>query len=319
MAAEHSKNTNHYQVGCSIYDKNLKLLKRYRGNLCVFLDDGSYFVSDLNAYKIKKINPLGSVIWEKTHPVHHSLSYFEKENLLLAISLESSRIRGPMAEYSSIIAFDMDGNTRHYFSGVQRQRELQKKLPRYQLRLRTNFQVREPLFEDTHANAVYRIPANILSQWHPAFTEGNFIVTLGRQYGVAIFDPTFQYILWRMDITSHRYIHDAQVTPDGKILYYQNAFNENFNSRIEILDPVQRSLIWYFPKDSSMKAPAQGGVQLLENGNILYSDITNNTSRVVEVDSLGNLLKNIELPEDPGNFQDVKVRNLSNFLKNSLL
>jgi len=319
-AAAHSKSLSyHYQAGCSIYDKDLKLLKRYPGNFCVFLDDGSYYVSDLNAYKIKKIDSHGSVIWERTYPVHHSLSYFEEENLLVAITLETSRIRGPLAEFSSIVAFDVDGNVRHYFGGAQQQLKLDKKLPRYRLRLRTNFQVREPLWEDTHANAVYRIPKNILSQWHPAFTEGNFLVTLGRQYGIAIFDPTFTYILWRMDISSYRYIHDAQVTPDGKILYYQNAFNEEFNSRIEILDPVQRTLVWYYPKDTSMKAPAQGGTQLLENGNILYSDITNNVSRVVEVDPLGNLLKNVEIPEDPGNIQDVKAKDLSNFLKNSLL
>lgn len=316
--AHSQENFIHYQAGCSIYDQNFKLLRRYTGNLCVFLENGSHFVSDLNAHKIKKIDPRGTTIWERMFPVHHSLSFFENENILVALTIETSRIRGPLAEFSSIVALDVDGKIRHYFSGIEQQSLLQKKIPRYGLRTRTNPNVRLALFEDTHANAVYKIPPNILSLWHPAFASGNYIVTLGRHFGVAIFDPTFTDILWQMEIPSYRYIHDAQVTPDGKILYYQNAFNEQINSRIEILDPVQRTIVWYYPKDKSMKAPAQGGAQLLENGNILYSDITGDVSQVIEVDRYGKIVRKTQIPEDPGNYQDIKATNLSAYLQNSL-
>lgn len=273
---------------------------------------------DSNSRKLKRIDPKGITLWERSYPVHHALRFFEPENILVATVLENSRIRGVLAEYSSIVALHPDGSLFSYFSGIQNISILEQVIRNYSLRLRTNLIRRDALFEDTHANSIYKIPPNILSTWHPAFKAGNFIVTLGRLYGVMILDKSLQNVLWFKEIPSERYIHDAQVTTDGKILYYQNAFNKNNNSRIEIIDPVQNTVVWYYPKDKSMTAPAQGGAQILEDGRVLFSDITGEASSLVIVDRYGNLQLRKVIPENAEDYQEVKRLDLTDYLRNSL-
>src|SRR3990167_7448995 len=86
--AEISTN-KHYVIGCNIYDENLKLIKSFVGDLCIFLDDGSFISTMGGESKITRFGPTGEKTWERNFFVHHSLVLSNDKKRVLFLSSQA--------------------------------------------------------------------------------------------------------------------------------------------------------------------------------------------------------------------------------------
>ena len=107
------------------------------------------------------------------------------------------------------------------------------------------------------------------------------------------------------------------------LIFYDNGTPERPETRLVEYDLVKREIFWQYPKELNPEffSKKMGGIQLLENGNILYNDLTKSADvyevtpkgEKVESFSLGNKYS-LDLQDDP--FQQIKKVDLSKFLEN---
>lgn len=318
-------------VSCTIYNLDSKIMMRVPGGLCVFLDDGSYVTSDDSTFSLARVDPIGRVLWRQKLQVHHQLNLDNKKENLLLLTSSIHKSHGKRVRYDRIEARDLNGKLIKHFdffdhvdelikiAGVPKTFDNPVDAPHHGL----------PHHEFSHANSIYEIAGNTSA--NPAFQAGNYIVNANSLNLILILDREMKKVLYSVKHQSHPLFHwgyhDVQVTPQGKILIYNNSWLDvkdpkTAKSAIEEYDPADgsRKVIYRADPSQHFSSETFGGVQVLPGKNLLLSEMSNG-GRAFEVDPNGKQVwESRPTPINPETgkhfpFQQIKRLELTEFLR----
>lgn len=324
----------HHVIFCTIFDSQGEILRRYNGNLCLFRDDGGFFSSSgdgLSAWD-KSMNR----IWQRPYFIHHQLNWSLDKSQILALGSEFTKQDGKPVRTDALYIFDLNGTLMKKFSYNENMKMLEKLFPNQKSFLQVieaswHPRKAEVEYEYTHANSFYEIPSNTSGAKIAAFAKGNYIVNDVFIRRILIFDRFLKKILWSLDYSlwGGNVIHDVQVLPNGHLFIYANEaqFKNGVKaSELHEFDPIKNKIVWRFTAKPSQDffSFACGGVQLLDNGNILYSDISSGQAYGIEITRSGKEIWRMSSPDKDVKsgkktpIQQVKRVDLSGFLKNNI-
>jgi hypothetical protein len=321
-------NASNMVIRCMIFDAHRELVANFSdGYICIFLPDGTYISSD--GTKLRRVGQLGETLWSKKLHVHHIMTLAHNSNILVLTSktmtFNKERVRA-----DQLLIFDNNGNVLSRYDLGKNIATLAAKAERPARVISSKWA--KPAYvesenEVTHANSIYEIPENESAKFNHAFDAGNIIVNTTDPGVIFILDPHLKKILWAMGMPSRASygLHDVQVLPNGNLLAYNNhgfPFGKKLCSELDEYDPINKVLVWVYhstPEDRFC-SEYSGGVQVLDSGNVVYSDITRG-GQVFEIDRSGKEVWHFDFPKKdaqtnrPEEIQDAKIQDLSSFLK----
>ena len=142
----------------------------------------------------------------------------------------------------------------------------------------------EPSGDIFHTNSLEVLDGRFAER-SSALAAGNVLLSLNHLNAVVIMDFDKAEIVWALTgFSNHQ--HDAELTPEGNLLFLDNRGNGGFSKVVE-LDPASHALVWgYFGDErNGFVTEASGAQQRLPNGNTLI--IESNAGRAFEVDRDG--------------------------------
>lgn len=332
-----------YTFSCEIIDPAGKLLRKYPGWNCIYLDSGEVIWN--TQFELLKLSNEGTLDWQKPLNAHHTFRLLDNEHFLL-LNSSIHQYKDKRVRFDRISIFDLKGNELKYFDFYDHQDELlSRAMPEYRdflgetfigLRIpddsltdEEEFEFISTPFEFAHANSVYEIPKNSISRKIKAFKKGNFIVNVNGLCTTFILSQDFKNILWSIPfsiLTKGSSIHDVQIDASGKsILYYENNYTDK-SSAIAKYDPISgvKKLIYTGNESELFYAESQGGVQELENHQYLISQFNKTLGNRIFIVNEQQQIKWSLIPTQEGilglplgGMQEVKRLNLVKFLKNN--
>lgn len=108
---------------------------------------------------------------------------------------------------------------------------------------------------------------------HPAFAEGNFLLSFRHTSGIAILDPVERKIIWNRKGPWDGQ-HQPTFLPNGNILLLSNNRSTEGPSTVIEYDPVADAIVWQYegvPGAEPFYTEHAGSVSQLPNGNVLVS------------------------------------------------
>jgi outer membrane protein assembly factor BamB len=141
-----------------------------------------------------------------------------------------------------------------------------------------------------HANTVQIIPRAV-SEHFPQVAEGDLLVNLRDMDTVVVIDPKTGIVRWARRGNWH-HAHDAELTPQGTLMIFDNRANiggAEF-SRILEIDPNNGAELWSYDGGTThpFSSSVRGTKQILPNGNVLITESTG--GRAFEVSRAGELV-----------------------------
>lgn len=322
----------HHVIFCTIFDAKGEVLRRYDGSLCLFHDDGRVFAAKTEG--LSAWNKNMAAIWQRPYYVHHQMNWSLDKTQILALGSEFTQREGKLVRIDTLYVFDLNGMIKKRFSFDEKtiNKLSPDKMSSLQELLVPWPSVKtETQYEYTHANSFYEIPTNSSAAKLAAFARGNYIVNDTMSHRIIIFNRSLKKILWSMDYIfwGGHITHDVQVLPNGNLLIYANVAqveNGKKASALHEFDPIKKKIVWSFMEKPPHKFFSEccGGVQLLDNGNILYSDISSGQAYGIEITRSGKEVWRMSPPDKDVksgkkiHIHQIKRVDLSSFLKNNL-
>jgi hypothetical protein len=201
------------QKNCQIFSLKGEALRIVPGDLCLFLDDGS-FVSSTDRY-LRFFSKSDEVVWEHRGHFHHQMNFSEDRKRILALS---SAFEGTIRQDKFLI-LDFKGRVLHTLTTDSLLQ--QAGLPGLEGFFFIPSWKSEK--ETSHFNSIYEIPPLVASNLPSYLKEGNVIVN-SLDLGFFILSPDLQTVLYHARFPNsfaHR-VHDVQVTQDGHFIYFNN-------------------------------------------------------------------------------------------------
>lgn len=301
----------------------------HKGNHCLYFKDGRFVAADKTS--ISMYNKDFHKVWSLTLPVHHQVNFNQAKDRILIISDTYHEYKGKKMRFDRLLVLDLHGKIIKDYDFFPHREEVNKVTSKERLgkfSKEEEWVLRNPEYpwEYSHVNSFYEVPKNLLEEKVPALKAGNYVVNVNEQNMVIILDKDLNQILWSL---SHKIIgggdevfHDVQVLPSGEFLIYFNRDYRKKFSSIDLYHPFKKELTTLYKA-----SPAQnffswicGGAQILENGNLLFSDTTNG-AWAYEVDKNRKLIWSMHyqmIPKSsPQVYQQIKRADLTEFLKNN--
>lgn len=323
----------HNVINCEIYDMSGKLIRKFPGRICVFMDDGSLLSAEEE--KLIYYDKLRNVLWSKSiHPHHQINMSLDKNSFLIIgseIKTENHSKQPELVRYDVLYNISKTGEVLHSFHLSENGSQFDKKSwsdakRRRYSKVGFSEYYQKIDWEMTHSNSFYEIPDNKISGHNEAFKKGNYIVNDISLMQVFVLSSDMARILWQGPVIREEWtmFHDVQVVPESQsIIYYDNGSKLRPSSRLVEYDMVKKNVKWKYPSAFSEKfySSKMGGVQILDNGNILYNDITS-IPVAHEISRTGKIEWTLTPRGDYANkdtrepFQQIKRMNLNEFLKN---
>lgn len=316
-----SSPVEHLVWQCSIADYDGNLIRKYPCGQCLFRDNGEIVMQCQND-RLRYLSAQGEALWELPLHVHHMFNWNRSQTEILALSSEVAQEHGESVRYDVLLTINTQGKFTRRFSFWEHRKEIEKELssdPRSQDVIGTTdeniFKEVPARLEASHANSFYEIGNNVLERLHPAFVSGNFIVNVNHLRRIFIIDKELKKILFSIRLPYKHNIHDAQITPSGHLLVFNNRpFQDDVRASIEVWDLLEGKLLRRYLGDGKhpFVSKTQGGVRLLKDDRTVFS---NNAGNVFYLDSKMNLVRTIKVDFVGKSLQGIDVRDVSKFLK----
>jgi hypothetical protein len=330
----------HVKSGCRVYDLAGHPIRSFAGSQCLFFKDGSYLVGSERDLALIDANQ--ETKWKHSLFTNHILTETSHGDFLVNAS-EIHKLGRKRVRYGVLHKFSHDGRELGRFSMYDHRKEFLDFLHEAEAKALKSFGWEIDVFPDvkfefSHINSYYEIP-NYGPQQIEGLRPGSIIVnTIFPKNVIFVISPDLSRIeslhlfeIPQVDITM---THDVQVLPNGHVLLYNNlnsvrptVFGKATFSSLDEFDPSRDwKLVWRYTEHPTRKfaSPFCGGVQLLDNGHIFFSDISGQKHRVREIERSGKDVLDVELPIPPGEvggfigMQDAKRVDLTEFLKNNM-
>lgn len=319
------------------------------GRLCDYSDDGKVLSSYPNANIIKMIDRNDELLWTSYENAHHDLKFTNDQKAILLITSELIEFQNKKVRSDCFSKRDLNNKIIHQWCLSDNLKNLEKLGFKFYPNKGDPFAINELInteYEISHANSIYEIKKNDLSDKIEAFQEGNFLVNIFTPtYALLILDKDLKNILWSKDLSDLKYgfnrlkinTHDSQITSDGKILTFANFSKIQYFSIIDDffirndkpwldfkthsslikLDPVSDSIDWVYEATPPHNFISEflGSVTQLKNNNYLFSDYTNGNA-IYEVSTDGEIVWKLVLPtKTKENIRKTKPLYNTSFLK----
>jgi hypothetical protein len=149
-----------------------------------------------------------------------------------------------------------------------------------------------------HTNSIVILDGKLADR-HPAFANGNLLLSFHALDAIGILDPKTETMVW-LKKGSFVKQHDPKLLPNGNLLLFDNMGIRN-HSRILELDPIEGGIVWqYVGSDQSPFYSASCGIaEVLPNGNTLITESDN--GRAFEVTREGEIVWEFLSPHRAGN------------------
>ncbi len=316
MNAAESAKQIHNVIGCEIYSVDKKLLRKFPGEMCLFKEDGS--VVSGQDEQLVYYNRHGDVVWSKKLKPHHQLNFSLSGQEILVIGSEA--IAGVRFDVLQLVNLKGEVEKRFALQAAQKQFLLKRwtdSVKRKHTIIWGRGRFKDSKLEVTHVNSFYEIPDNSLEKKIPAFKQGNYIVNDVSLMLVFVLSRDLKQVLWQDHIREVDWtmLHDVQVLKNGNLLFYDNGTKEFPQSALAEHDLRTGKDVWKYQRQprGTFYSPRLGGIQILENGNILFTDITV-SPRSIEIDRDGREVWSMDSPV--GSYlQQAKRLDLSMFLQ----
>lgn len=318
-----------YVISCSAYNRNHELLISHPGALCDYLPDGRVLMS--NDKSLFLLDQRDTPLWKFDEYVHHALNAVDEGRNIVYFTDEDQMFKDDLTRFDIIKKVDLKtGNLLAQWKLSEHLDQITPHLPWKYVKSEHLLDLKmgghphtQAKYELLHFNSIYQIPKNAS---HPKLfymKPGNFIVSAGISL-ILFFDNNLNLIHTLVyDEIAYTTFHDVQALPSGQLLVYHNSGARFWCSRLEMVDSEDLKLTWSF-KDETLEflcSSRFGGVQLLKNGNLLFSDVSKG-GRVIEINPEGHLLVDFYHPEKdpitklPIDIYKVKSQDLSSFFRN---
>lgn len=134
---------------------------------------------------------------------------------------------------------------------------------------------------------------------HPAFREGNVLVSVLRLNALAILDPNREEIVWAKT-GSWRRQHQPTFLDKGNLLLFDNLGAGRTRSRVLEIDPLSGETVWQYGGTPGVDflSKTLGSCQRLPNGNTLLTESEN--GRAIEVTPEGRIVWELYNPHRAG-------------------
>jgi hypothetical protein len=128
-----------------------------------------------------------------------------------------------------------------------------------------------------HANSIMPLPKR-----KGLWKEGDLLVSFRYMNLLAVFDRETMRILWSFGTDVLEGQHSPFVTEEGTILVFDNGMYRKY-SRILEIDPEAKEIVWDYhaPIPRNFFSSTQGGVEVVENGDVLITDAE--SGRLLEI------------------------------------
>lgn len=319
---------SHLHFGCEIYEFHappnlqLKLIRKFPGELCLFQKDGSVVMTFRE--RVAKFDFQMKEIWSYPTRAHHQINAsLNGEEILIIGSeiVETADKQAGKARGDLLLVLDQGGKLRRSFSLNQNKTQFPAKAWR-DAELRKYPMVwdverfHDAKWELTHVNTFYQIPENRAAKKNRAFSGGGYIVNDISLMQTFILDENMKKVVWQRSLPKETWnmTHDTQILSDGRLIYYDNGTSARPFSRLVEYDLMKDQETWSYPKkpNRAFYAKRWGGLQFLNSGNVLFTDITRKP-RVVEIDREGQEKWSWEFAEYKY-LQQARFEDLSQFL-----
>ena len=307
-------------VGCSIYDLNGNLLRRYSGNLCFFEVDGHVLINHKNQ-NLTYYDSQMRTLWRLVIHSHHQINQAANGDFLI-ISSEAKEFNKKITRFDRFVRINKKGQVIGDFSFAKVSDQFlsgelfpEKVVSKFDWD-QDNSDIAE--VEVTHANSIYEIPFN--TNTDPAFQQGNIITSVSKWPAIFIFDPKLQRIIKRINIQGARRHHDAQVLPNGNLLLYVNeqTLIKSISSILMELNLTsqQQAMFYNGTKENKFYSSVGGGIQKINDNLYFFSDLAEGKPHATFINKKGDILKNLFLKglTDTQYIQQAKILDLNNFL-----
>lgn len=322
----------HLQIDCRILDQDLKLLKSFTGNYCAFFPNGEWI--SITGKELKLFSKNNQLKYRFKEMGHHEVRLSNDQKRIYFLSSEIRNFKNKKTRFDVINIADTEGKILARWDLFDHIDELYKLLELSSLDFALPAERPDETFPDikyefSHVNSIYEIPANELQSRFPYMKKGNLLVTFNGLSSVVIFDPELKNIkfVYRVLKTNLLGIHDGQILPNGHLLIFKN-YNDPIDAPFTSINEfdMQNDLsVWsYVFKTPELDYnPHSGSVQMLESGNVFFTDYSHGLGKMVEIERSGKVVKlvanNILDPKTslPLNMYRAKKINLDSFLNNN--
>jgi hypothetical protein len=133
-----------------------------------------------------------------------------------------------------------------------------------------------------HANSVEVLGGSVP---HPAFADGNVLVSIRNMDCLAVVDMESRNVVWTSCDRWQRQ-HEARVTPGGRIMLFDNRKFDG-RSRVVEFEVASGDITWEYTA-GGFYSPGASAQQLLPNGNVLITE--SQKGRILEVTRDGEIV-----------------------------
>ncbi len=286
----HSVDTSRVSPGYNLYEGKLmdnqgRVVKQWPSIYLGVIDkNGDYYAEKyFEAPLWGRYTWDGKVVWEKHFPIHHEL-LLTPQGTVMTFTKEVHRYNGRDVEFDVILEYDKDGNELQRYSLWDHLQEFQKYHKKLELDMPANIPMPQNHrmvksvfgghYDYYHLNSLSIVPPTPLQGRHPAFTPGNWLISLRHGSMVFILDKDSHKILWRAidDQVKDRLEgpHAPSMIPNGNILLLDNGRYRKWSRLLE-LNPMTLKVVWEY-RSEHFYSLSQGFVQKLSNQNMLVTE-----------------------------------------------
>lgn len=137
-----------------------------------------------------------------------------------------------------------------------------------------------------HLNTVERIGPNTAAFHHPAFREGNLLISSRNLDFIAVVERPSGKLVWAWGRGELDGQHLPTMLPNGQILLFDNGEQRGY-SRLVRYDPIEKQIVWQYQGSTldPFYTERRGSVQALANGNYFVSE--GDRGRLFEITASG--------------------------------
>lgn len=246
----------------------------------IILNDSTYVAQfEFEAEKWGRFHFNGTPMWIIDERIHHDIT-FSPWGTLFVLSMQVVEYNGRKVEFDVIKEYSLDGEYLGNFSLWENFETFHAFHPPTQLdkpagmELPENHEMNESNwggdYQYYHMNNLEFVPENDMAGVHPAFNEGNWILTFRHGHLVFIIDKDTKEVLWYFGISAIEGPHAGQMLPSGNVMIFDNGRLRNWSRVIEV-NPVDLSIEFEYKADDFYTL-SQGWAEKTSNGNYLITE-----------------------------------------------
>ncbi len=124
---------------------------------------------------------------------------------------------------------------------------------------------------------------------HPEFVAGRLLLSHRNISALSVLDPETGALVWALR-GGFRRQHDPTVTPDGRLLVFDNAGWGRERARVVEVDPDDGHVRWQWPTDpeQALRSDILGAISVLPGGHLVVTE--SEAGRAVEITEDGQIV-----------------------------